>query len=118
MTFTLDSWQIATIAFTLIGMFAGIIKYAISHMLVLFNERRKSVSETTVAMQAKLVELEEMLEKFEREYLIFKGELPLNYVRREDYVHNQTVIEAKLDALASKSQQIIEQIYTRGGTNA
>lgn len=118
MTFTLDGWQVATIVFTLIGMFAGIIKYAISHLLVLFNERRKSVSETTIAIQAKLVELEEKQEKFEREYLIFKGDLPLHYVRREDYVMNQTIIEAKLNALASKSQEIIELIYSRGGTNA
>ncbi|WP_035277962.1 hypothetical protein [Desulforegula conservatrix] len=35
----------------------------------------------------------------EREFLKFRAALPLEYVRREDYVRNQTIIEAKLDAL-------------------
>lgn len=39
------------------------------------------------------------LSELEREFLRWKADLPLHYVRREDYVRNQTVIEAKLDAL-------------------
>ena len=35
----------------------------------------------------------------EREFLRFQADLPLQYVRREDYVRGQSVIEAKLDAL-------------------
>ncbi|MCN2262768.1 hypothetical protein MLL02_26285, partial [Escherichia coli] len=30
-------------------------------------------------------------------FMRFKADLPLNYVRREDYIRGQTVIEAKLD---------------------
>ncbi|WP_223871516.1 hypothetical protein [Candidatus Dactylopiibacterium carminicum] len=48
----------------------------------------------------------------ERQLLIFKAELPLQYVRREDYVRNQTVIEAKLDAVASKIENL--QLKTKG----
>lgn len=40
--------------------------------------------------------------RLERDLLLFKADMPLHYVRREDYVRNQTVIEAKLDALAVK----------------
>lgn len=40
--------------------------------------------------------------RLERELLGLKADMPLHYVRREDYVRNQTVIEAKLDALAVK----------------
>jgi hypothetical protein len=32
--------------------------------------------------------------------------MPLHYVRREDYVRNQTVIEAKLDALALRLENV------------
>ncbi|MBC3813089.1 hypothetical protein H8K26_16735 [Undibacterium aquatile] len=46
----------------------------------------------------------------ERDFLRFQAELPLQYVRREDYVRNQTVIEAKLDAVALK----IENIQLKG----
>lgn len=38
--------------------------------------------------------------RVEREFLEFKAVLPMKYVIRDDYVRNQTVIEAKLDALA------------------
>ena len=44
----------------------------------------------------------EQIAQLERDFLNWKGELPLNYVRREDYVRGQTVIEAKLDALYSE----------------
>jgi hypothetical protein len=41
-------------------------------------------------------------QRVERELLSLKGDLPLQYVRREDYIRGQSVIEAKLDGLASK----------------
>lgn len=39
-------------------------------------------------------------QRLERDFLEFRAELPMQYVRREDYIRNQTVIEAKLDAVA------------------
>jgi len=50
----------------------------------------------------------------ERDFLTWKAELPLQYVRREDYVRNQTIIEAKLDAVALK----IENLQLKGFSNA
>ena len=41
----------------------------------------------------------------ERSILKLRAELPLEYTRREDWIRNQTVIEAKLDALAAKLDQ-------------
>jgi hypothetical protein len=49
----------------------------------------------------------------ERDFLRFQAELPLQYVRREDYVRGQTVIEAKLDALYNK----LEVIQIKGAKN-
>lgn len=49
-------------------------------------------------------------ERVERDFLSWKADLPLQYVRREDYIRNQTVIEAKLDAVALK----IENIQLKG----
>lgn len=49
-------------------------------------------------------------QRVERELLALKADLPVLYVRREDYVRNQTVIEAKLDAVALK----IENIQLKG----
>lgn len=44
----------------------------------------------------------EGLMELEREFMRLQAELPVNYVRREDYIRGQSVIEAKLDGLASK----------------
>ena len=49
----------------------------------------------------------------ERDFLRWQAELPVNYVRREDYVRGQSVIEAKLDALYSK----LEVVQMRGASN-
>ena len=49
----------------------------------------------------------------EREFLRFQADLPLQYVRREDYVRGQSVIEAKLDALYNQ----LEVVQMKGANN-
>lgn len=44
--------------------------------------------------------------RLEREFLRFKADMPINYVRREDYVRGQSVIEAKLDAIAGELKRV------------
>lgn len=46
----------------------------------------------------------------ERQLLMLKAELPLHYVRREDYVQGQSVIMARMDAIYSK----LETLQQRG----
>jgi len=53
-------------------------------------------------------------QRLERDFLEFKAELAMQYVRREDWVRNQTVIEAKLDGLALR----IEKVQLRETPNA
>jgi hypothetical protein len=48
----------------------------------------------------------EALHQLEKDFLRFQGDLPLHYIRREDYIRNQTIIEAKLDGLALKLENI------------
>ena len=55
----------------------------------------------------------ELMRNIEREFLRFQAELPLQYVRREDYVRGQSVIEAKLDALYNK----LEVVQMKGANN-
>lgn len=50
----------------------------------------------------------------EREFLRFQADLPLHYVRREDYVRGQSVIEAKLDALYNKLE-VVQMKGTKNG---
>jgi hypothetical protein len=52
----------------------------------------------------------DQIRTLEREFLTMRGDLPLQYVRREDYVRNQSIIESKLDGLALR----LENIHLRG----
>lgn len=45
--------------------------------------------------------------RMERELLNLKAELPLHYVRREDYIQNVATIMTKLDAMAIRFENII-----------
>lgn len=44
--------------------------------------------------------------RIERDFLAWKADLPMTYVMRDDYVRNQTVIEAKLDAVALRIENL------------
>lgn len=46
------------------------------------------------------------LRKLKDDFMEWKAELPIHYVRREDYVRGQSVIEAKLDAVYSKLEVV------------
>lgn len=50
------------------------------------------------------------MQSLERDFLSLRADLPMQYVRREDYIRNQTIIEAKLDQIVSK----VEVIQIRG----
>lgn len=53
------------------------------------------------------------VQSLERDFLKWQADLPIHYVRREDYVRGQSVIEAKLDALYSK----LEVVQLKGAKN-
>lgn len=68
-----------------------------------FEEQERSRKEAQAHWDKKFASMEKSANEWvrlERDLLAFKGELPMTYVMRDDYVRNQTVIEAKLDALA------------------
>jgi hypothetical protein len=48
--------------------------------------------------------------RIEKDFLRWQAELPFRYVLRDDYVRNQTVIEAKMDAVITR----LENLKLRG----
>lgn len=56
-------------------------------------------------------------QRVERELMSLKAEMPLNYVRREDYIRGQSVIEAKLDGLATKLENAQLRMTIKGVTH-
>lgn len=113
MTVQLEIWQLITLGITLFAGFAGAGKALLGQTQRHLDERfqiqedgRKANHEATQtrlnAIEAVSREEASQWQRVERELLSLKAELPLHYVRREDYIRGQSVIESKLDGLAAK----------------
>lgn len=66
------------------------------------TERFSSLNERIDQMQKSYQADVSALQRVERDLLMLRAELPERYVRREDHIRSQTVIEAKLDALCAR----------------
>jgi hypothetical protein len=89
-TVQLELWHLVTLLLAFFGCVATFGK-------VLLDQIEKRLTEKFEVLDKKSDEWG----RLERELLQLKADMPLHYVRREDYVRNQTVIEAKLDRLAT-----------------
>ena len=88
MKLSIDFWEVISLMLSFVGLM-----FAAGKLLLAHRE-----SETNWS-------------KLEREFLEFRAELPLHYVRREDYLRGQAVLEAKLDALYSKIELLQRGSY-------
>lgn len=119
--------DLGTVA-SLLGVFTGVITGLVKLLLWQFEKRlgerfaaqeeaRKDASRHWEDNFAKVLERQDKdaaaVAQLERSFLNFKAELPLEYVRREDWVRGQAVLEAKLDGVALK----IENIMLKGARN-
>lgn len=55
--------------------------------------------------------------KLDRDLNGLRAHVSEHYVMREDYLRNQSVMEAKLDVLAVKLEQLQSTTWPRGGRN-
>lgn len=95
MEMTLPLWQMISLAVTLLGAFAGLVK-----LLLLQVERRIDEQLVRIGQESK------GWRQVERDVMELRAELPERYVRREDYIRGQTVIEAKLDAINAEVKMV------------
>jgi transketolase len=79
-----------------------------------FASQEKAREDTRVHWDAKFAALEKAAseeakqwQRIDRDLLELKATLPVDYVRRDDYIRNQTIIEAKLDGLALQIQNAL-----------
>ena len=124
MTVQVEFWQLITLLFAFLGFLGAAGKLLLSQINGSLNERFATIEKAREEGQATWRQtfpqhLDEerretdLLRNIEREFLRFQAELPLQYVRREDYVRGQSVIEAKLDALFNK----LEVVQMKGVNN-
>lgn len=124
MTVQVEFWQLITLLLSFLGFLFAAGKLLLSQIDRRLNDRFETIEKAREEGQATWRQtftqhLEEerretdLMRNIEREFLRFQAELPLQYVRREDYVRGQSVIEAKLDALYSE----LKFVQIKGANN-
>lgn len=103
MSIEVDFWQLVGLLITFLGFVFGGGKVLLGQI-----DKRLDARFATLETES------QGWRKMERDWLEFRAELPLHYVRREDYVRGQSILESKLDALALK----IENLQMRGNGGA
>lgn len=103
MTIQVDFWQLVGLLVAFLGFVAAAGKVLLSQVERRLDQRFGTLEKAGAEWQ-----------RLERELLTWKGELPLQYVRREDYVRGQSILEAKLDGLAVKIENAQLRGLTRG----
>ena len=117
MTVQLDFWQIVTLLLAFFAFVAGGAKVLFGQIDRRLDERFDALESARkaadTAMQDTIrrhtdeeVKTAAKLEALDREFLKFRADLPLAYVRRDDYIRGQSVSEAKLDALYNKLEVV------------
>ncbi len=103
MNIQVDFWQLISFGITLLTGFAGIIVGAGRIIARQFENR---INERFDVLQKAREAEAQGITSLERQFLQFQADMPLHYVRREDYVRGQTIVEAKLDGLATKIDNV------------
>ena len=85
----------------MLGLLAGFGKILLSQ----FDSRFHKI-ETQHAREA------EEWRKIERDIMRLQADLPDKYVRREDYIRGQTILESKMDALYQRIDTLIQRDRT------
>ncbi|MBX9447863.1 hypothetical protein [Dickeya chrysanthemi] len=99
MKIEVEFWQ-------LVGLMLGFLGFVFTIAKMFLAQLEKRQTELIGTLEGSLREFNGSLNGLERDFMALKADLPLNYVRREDYIRGQTVIEAKLDALYNKLELV------------
>ena len=112
-SFTLELWQVITLGITIVGAMFGLVRMLLSQQLAHLDAAFAAQNERLSKIEAANQQEATNWQRAERELLTLKADLPLNYVRREDYVQAIATIMAKLDAMSMR----FENILLRGQKN-
>ncbi len=106
----IDLWELILALAGLIGAFAGLVwlfgTILVKQFKTLLEARFSAIHADATKRADADAKVEGQLRQFEKDFLTFQRDMPLQYVRREDYIRGQTVIESKLDAVYSKLELV------------
>lgn len=99
-------WHVITLAVTIIGAFYGLVKLLFGQFSRRMDERFEMMRTLYSQRLDQLEEQNQTLQRLDRDMLKLRLELADQYVRREDYIRGQSVIEAKLDAISLELKNV------------
>lgn len=120
----MELWHLVLLLLAFFGFTGAVAKLLLDQFEKRLVEKFKAQAEARAVADAALnAALERHLDEekkttakivdLEKDFLRWQAELPVSYVRREDYIRGQTVLEAKMDALYSK----LELVHLKGSKN-
>lgn len=118
MTPQLEPWHLVLLALSILGGYWTLAKIIASQFQRSLDERFEAQAAALKAQADQLNQRLDVLDaaskqdvgqwqRVERELLNLKAELPLHYVRREDYVQAVATIMSKLDSMALRFENIL-----------
>lgn len=90
-----ELWHLITLTLALVGLFTGLGKMLLTQFERRIDDRLDNITQEAKGWQT-----------IEKDVLLLRVELAERYVKRDDYVRGQTVIEAKLDAISSELKNV------------
>lgn len=100
MTIELNITNLIFVLCTLVGAFWAMVK-------VIIYQSEKSLDTRFKALSTTIEKDQEITRQLERDFMRMQAEMPLHYVRREDYVQAIATIMTKLDAMALRFENIL-----------
>ena len=83
MTLQVEFWTVVSFLLTFMGFVGGLAKW-------LFSKTEERQAARFASLEQALQQSASNWGELEKEFMRFKADLPLNYVRREDYIRGQT----------------------------
>ena len=118
MSIQLELWHFILLIIAFITALFTITKLLLTQTLASIDDKFKTQDASTKSFKEQLVTRLDRLEaasrderdqwqRIERELLTLKADLPINYVRREDYAQAIATIMAKLDGMSLRFENIL-----------
>ncbi|MDS7929610.1 hypothetical protein RMB13_08975 [Acinetobacter sp. V102_4] len=106
MTIQLEAYQVFLVLSGVISAVFGMIKLMGNQINDNIQQNFESINQKIEEGSRQNLKSQEDLRKLEREFFQFQVDMPFRYIARDDYIRGQTVIEAKLDAVAEKLEKV------------
>jgi hypothetical protein len=101
------AWQTAAVLVALLAAHSAVILYAVKAII---GHSEQRLCEKIEAIKTDRRKDAELIHKVKDDLAALRAELPLQYVRREDAIRQETVFHAKLDAIYGELKELREKI--------